>query len=39
MPKKQNPWMSLVMATKKANPSLKFSEVLKKAKAIYGKKR
>ena len=41
MPKRKAPvnaWTKLVAKTKKENPNLKFSEVLKKAKSIYRKK-
>jgi hypothetical protein len=32
-----NPWMSLVMKIKKANPKLSLKQVLKKASALYKK--
>ena len=31
-------WLKLVMKVKKDNPSMKFSDVLKKAKTLYKKK-
>ena len=37
MPKKINPWIEHVKKTKKANPSLGFTEVLKKAGKSYKK--
>ena len=35
----QTEWMKTVMSVKKANPSMKFSDVLKKAKTMYAKKK
>ena len=38
MQRKANPWMSHVKKVKAANPGMKYSDVLKKAKTSYKKK-